>query len=328
MRFLRSLALCLLPLTALAAKKSTGDTFHDFHARSLSSAPIKLNDALFDELTSTPRDYTTAVLLTATEARFGCQMCREFQPEWDVLAKSWVKGDKAGESRVIFGTLDFIDGRNSFAKLMLQTAPVLMLFPPTTGPDAKLDGQPLRYEFTSGPQTAETVHRWLSRHLSEGPRPPIIRPINYIRIISLTTIVLGLITLFSVASPYVLPIVQNRNIWAAISLIMVLLFTSGHMFNHIRKVPYIAGDGKGGISYFAGGFSNQFGLETQIIAALYGILSFAAISLALKAPRIASAKTQQVAVIVWAIIMLGAYSFLLSIFRTKNAGYPFWLPPF
>ena len=40
------------------------------------------------------------------------------------------------------------------------------------------------------------------------------------------------------------------------------------MFNHIRKVPYVAGDGKGGISYFAGGFSNQFGMETQIVAAM------------------------------------------------------------
>lgn len=40
------------------------------------------------------------------------------------------------------------------------------------------------------------------------------------------------------------------------------------MYNHIRKVPYVTGDGKGGITYFAGGFSNQFGIETQIIAAV------------------------------------------------------------
>jgi len=40
------------------------------------------------------------------------------------------------------------------------------------------------------------------------------------------------------------------------------------MFNHIRKVPYVAGDGRGGVSYFAGGFSNQYGLETQIVAAM------------------------------------------------------------
>lgn len=49
---------------------------------------------------------------------------------------------------------------------------------------------------------------------------------------------------------------------------MVLMFTSGHMYNHIRKVPYITGNQRGGITYFAGGFSNQFGIETQIIAAI------------------------------------------------------------
>ena len=88
------------------------------------------------------------------------------------------------------------------------------------------------------------------------------------RVIALTTTILGSVTFLSIAWPYLLPVIQNRNMWAAISLIAILLFTSGHMFNHIRKVPYVAGDGRGGISYFAGGFSNQFGLETQIIAAM------------------------------------------------------------
>lgn len=96
----------------------------------------------------------------------------------------------------------------------------------------------------------------------------MVRPINYVKIVTTVTAVLGAITLFTVAAPYVMPIIQNRNLWAAISLIAVLLFTSGHMFNHIRKVPYVAGDGKGGVSYFAGGFQNQFGLETQIVAAM------------------------------------------------------------
>jgi oligosaccharyltransferase complex subunit gamma len=79
---------------------------------------------------------------------------------------------------------------------------------------------------------------------------------------------MAVVTALTVLSPYLLPIVQNRNLWAAISLIAILLFTSGQMFNHIRKVPYVAGDGKGGISYFAGGFQNQFGMETQIVAAI------------------------------------------------------------
>ena len=112
------------------------------------------------------------------------------------------------------------------------------------------------------------MYGWISRHLPDGPRPPIVRPVNYVRIVVVTTSILGVVTLFSVAAPYILPVVQNKNLWAAITLIAILLFTSGHMFNHIRKVPYVAGDGKNGLAYFAGGFQNQFGLETQIVAAM------------------------------------------------------------
>jgi oligosaccharyltransferase complex subunit gamma len=59
-----------------------------------------------------------------------------------------------------------------------------------------------------------------------------------------------------------------------------------------------------------------------------GVLAFSTITLALKVPRIADAKTQQVAVLAWAGVMFLMYSFLLSIFRFKNGGYPFFLPPF
>jgi oligosaccharyltransferase complex subunit gamma len=161
------------------------------------------------------------------------------------------------------------------------------------------------------------------------------------------TVVLGVGTALASASSFVLPIIQNRNIWASISLIAILLFTSGHMFNHIRKVPYIVGDGHGGVSYIAAGFQNQLGLETQIVAAICktnsfhitwfrklicyiidGVLSFCAITLAVKVPRISDSKSQQVAVIVWSVILFLVYSFLLSVFRVKNGGYPFSLPPF
>ena len=59
-----------------------------------------------------------------------------------------------------------------------------------------------------------------------------------------------------------------------------------------------------------------------------GILAFATISLALKVPRMADAKAQQIAVLVWGGVIFGMYSFLMSVFRVKNGGYPFWLPPF
>lgn len=48
----------------------------------------------------------------------------------------------------------------------------------------------------------------------------------------------------------------------------------------------------------------------------------------MKVPRIADSKGQQVAVFIWSAVLLGTYSFLLSVFKAKNGGYPFFLPPF
>ncbi|XXH03899.1 autophagy- protein 2 [Hypoxylon texense] len=328
MRWFPLLLSFALPFGSLAAKKSsTADRFSEFHVKSQASSPLKLADSSYKKLTSAPRDYSVAVLLTALDARFGCQLCTDFQPEWDVLGKSWAKGDKNGESRLIFGTLDFANGRDTFISLGLQSAPVLLLFQPTTGPHAGAGPEPIRYDF-SGPQTAENVHEWLARHLPDRPHPAVSRPINYIAWIVSTVLVLFFAAVGYNIWPYVLPVIQNRNVWAGLSLIGILLFTSGQMFNRIRKVPYVAGDGRGGISYFAGGFQNQYGLETQIVAFMYGVLSFATISLAIKAPRTRDPKMQQLAVIVWGSVLVLMYSFLLSVFRVKNGGYPFKLPPF
>ncbi|KKZ61824.1 hypothetical protein EMCG_03680 [[Emmonsia] crescens] len=317
--------ICLV--ISLSNAKSTADKYKTYQALAKSSTPIVLDDSTYNDLTSRPRDYHVAVILTAGDARYGCQLCREIEPEWDLLARSWTKGVQQDTPRLLFGTLDFSQGKNTFQKLMLQTAPVLMFFPPTVGSGAKADASPIRYDFNA-PLSADQISNWLNRYLPDGHKPPVVRPVNYGRIITITTLLLGAVTLFTVSSRFILPIIQNRNLWAAVSLIAILLFTSGHMFNHIRKVPYVAGDGKGGISYFASGFSTQFGLETQIVAAMYAILSFATIVLAMKTPRIADPKSQQVSVIVWGGVVFVMYSFLLSVFRTKNSGYPFFLPPF
>jgi oligosaccharyltransferase complex subunit gamma len=115
MKLLSLATAALLPLTALAAKKPTSDFFQTYNAKQLSaSSSFKLDDKTYAQLTKAPRDYSVAVLLTALEARFGCGLCNDFQPEYDLLARSWSKGDKAGEGRLLFGTLDFLDGKATF----------------------------------------------------------------------------------------------------------------------------------------------------------------------------------------------------------------------
>ena len=117
MNFLDLLTLSLLPVLCFGAKETNLGTFESYHARSQSSAPLRLDDTSYNALTAAPRNHSMVVLLTALEARFGCQLCREFQPEWDLLGKSWAKGDKRGESRILLGTLDFAEGKGTFQKV-------------------------------------------------------------------------------------------------------------------------------------------------------------------------------------------------------------------
>ena len=58
---------------------------------------------------------------------------------------------------------------------------------------------------------------------------------------------------------------------------------------------------------------------------LDGVLAFATIALAIKVPRMSDPRLQQAAVFIWAGVMLGMYSVLMSVFRVKNGGYPFHL---
>lgn len=114
----------LLPFSLLFAGVFADDPserFVEFQKKALSSSPVKLDDASYKKITAAPRDYSIAVLLTAQDARYGCQMCREFGPELDLLSTQWTKGDKAGNSRVLFALLDFNDGRDTFMSVSTGT---------------------------------------------------------------------------------------------------------------------------------------------------------------------------------------------------------------
>jgi oligosaccharyltransferase complex subunit gamma len=162
MLFLSYLTALLCTAGAAFAAKPKVDKFERFQSLSHGGA-IDLNDKTYNEITAAPRDYFTAVLLTAMDSRFGCVLCREFQPEWDIIARSWNKG-QVEDINLVFGTLDFTDGKETFKnvsekpqtpsvvgsnklQLMLQTAPVVLVFPPSTGPYATADG-PFSFEFT------------------------------------------------------------------------------------------------------------------------------------------------------------------------------------
>lgn len=103
--------------SGVLAARPSADRFEKFQSLSR-SGPVDLDSSSFKELTTTPRDYYAVVILTAMDARYGCVMCREFGPEWDMINRSWNKGTKLDGLKVVFGTLDFDRGKEVFQKVL------------------------------------------------------------------------------------------------------------------------------------------------------------------------------------------------------------------
>ncbi|KAK9390186.1 hypothetical protein V1515DRAFT_589469 [Lipomyces mesembrius] len=292
---------------------------------SLQPGVIRLTDNNFDSVVSAPRDYGLVVLLTAEAPQMGCHLCREFRPDYNLVAQSWRQEHPKGGEGLYFGVLDLRDGQKTFQKLQLKTAPNLWVYSPTVGADAG-PVQPFNYEIVGVPDVPGAIIRFIESHVS-GVHITIHRPRDYSKV--------ALTVLFMVAGlgsikyiyPFLRPVIESRAIWAGLSLVLILMFTSGHMFNNIRHTPYVAGNRDGGVQYVAPGFSSQYGFETQAIAVLYAFLTFGAISLATKTPRIPTRTKQTMAIGTWCTLVLCLFSLLLFIFRLKNRGYPFSLPP-
>lgn len=77
---------------------------------------IDMNNEIYADLITKPRDYSVMVLLTAMDSRYQCQMCKIFDPEYKLLAKSWNRKNPDGGD-LFFGVLDFNNGKETFMKV-------------------------------------------------------------------------------------------------------------------------------------------------------------------------------------------------------------------
>ncbi len=91
----------------------------------------------------------------------------------------------------------------------------------------------------------------------------IYKPFNPIPYIVLPVVGIASLAMLFVSYPYIWPVLQSKSLWTVLSLAMILVFTSGHMWSRIRGAPYTMGG-----SAIVGGFQNQVGAETDIVAAL------------------------------------------------------------
>jgi len=277
---------------------------------------IQLDEAKYDLLTAAKRNWSFAVHFTALDPRRKCNQCREFDPSWNAVGRAWATAPEEHRNNHFFATLDFDNGHGVFQRLGLTSAPVVYIFHATEGPRRPANGKygPLKFDFSSGfdPEPlAEQMSAYTPIQI------PYKAPIDW----TFWGSIASSVVLFLLAIPFILPALQSRWIWAAVTILTSLIMISGFMYTRIRGVPYVGSDG----NWIAGGFQHQFGQEVPVIAAIYGLLSAAFLMLIVIIPRQRSPMRQKVQVYLWTAIVMIMYSVLVSIFRIKNRGYPFKL---
>ncbi|GBE82000.1 Dolichyl-diphosphooligosaccharide--protein glycosyltransferase subunit 3 [Sparassis crispa] len=267
-------------------------------------------------LTHPSRDWSASIQFTAMDKRRRCSPCREFDPNFNSVAKAWTKVPAAERNAHFFGTIDFDNATPIFQKLGISSAPVVHVYPAAEGPRRPASGRtgPISYEFTHGFDAAPLAEQ-LSRFTPVTI--PYKAPIDFSQLGTFAAVSL----VAAVGIRFIYPVLLNRWTWAAVTVLVSLVMTSGYMFTRIRGMPNSGANGQ----WIAPGYQNQFGQEVQVVAMIYGSLSAAFLMLILVTPAQLSPSRQRAQVYLWTAVIFIMFSVLISFFKVKNRGYPFKL---
>ncbi|KAK4051333.1 oligosaccharyl transferase subunit ost3/OST6 [Microbotryomycetes sp. JL201] len=310
--------------THVSAKQTASSVPKRDRFRQLASSNngiVPLNSALYDEITATPRDYSVSIVLTAMSPQFKCAPCQLMQPEYDLVARQWKKQTRSDDNEHFFAVLDFVNGQEIYQRMNLQTAPTFQLFMPTEGPRASPKTSADTFDFGRAGFRAEAI----AQYVQSTAQVPLnfSRPVNKSKLFS--SVIIGFCMLFSTyrLRNQFKRIFQLQHLWAFGTLFVILLMTSGYMWNQIRRPPYIQAGPKGQVSYVTGGYSNQLGVETHIVAGIYGVLGFSAFALSNILPTVRDPVKQRLGVYLWTGISFVMFGVLINLFKIKQGGYPF-----
>ncbi|RKP10415.1 hypothetical protein THASP1DRAFT_12841 [Thamnocephalis sphaerospora] len=280
---------------------------------------LVLNDKNFPKYVEEPRDYSLIIIFSVHSNAFKCEPCERFESEYRLVTSSWEKMGNPNE--LVFAYVDFGDGRHSFGKMSITSAPAGLYLPPTLGPNAS-KADPIGYDFNRHGLIAEQFAEFVRK--VNGIEMTIYRPIDWVKRGITAAVIITSLVAFKLMFKHILVVIRSVRAWSSLTLVIILMMTSGFMWNQIRHPPYMGGSASHP-EYIAPGFQTQFGVETQIMAVLYAACAFATVSLVTRVPKIRDGMTQRVVAFVWLLVLVVGYSLIMMTFRKKNGSYPFKL---
>ena len=114
-----------------------------------------------------------------------------------------------------------------------------------------------------------------------------------------------------------------ENIFVFGAMVFSTIMCSGYMWNQIRHPPYVGRSSPGQSGLISPGYQSQYGIETNVVAGLYLLISASFIGLS-KVKSVSGLGRFVVFTILMGTFMV-SYSMMMKIFKVKNGGYPFKL---
>lgn len=284
---------------------------------------IKLTSSNYEKILGGPSDSYIVLLLTATNPEIGCVLCNGLTPEYQKMVNSWVKDHPNGDN-LFFARADFADGHTDiFKRFQLNSVPKLFFYSPSDDQrDITTSFKPLNF-----PHDQSQFAGYVSNMISQATKIPfqIYEEVNYGSAIITFFFVFLIVIGIRKNTRKVVAIITRRELWGFLTVLSILLFVNGYMYNAIRGTPYARVGADGSVSYFAPGQQQQVGAETQIMTFIYSILAFSVVSLITKATSISDDKVHLGVIGALLGVILVFYSILMSIFQFKSGGYPYHL---
>lgn len=276
---------------------------------------IKLNADKFKKFINVQRNYSFIVMMTALSPQRSCHICRQAHEEFMVTASSYKNSPHFESKRLYFGSVDYDEGSDVFNSLNINSAPCFLYFSEKGNPKNPDELNIQRLGFG-----ADVISRWIAE--KTGMSIKIIRPPNMS-----TPIILICLSIMTSTALYLtrnsLTMIFNRNVWAISSVAIVLLMTSGQMWNHIRGAPLMQ-RGRNQNNYIHSSSSGQFVIETYIVMLMNAGIAIGMV-LMTDALKSADGKRKKFLARVGLFMMIIFFSLLLSVFRQKSYGYPYRL---
>ncbi|SCU88255.1 LADA_0E09098g1_1 [Lachancea dasiensis] len=306
---------------------------------------ITLTNSNYERILGGQREAYMVVLLTSTNPSIGCSLCMELEPEFATISDSWYKDHPSGlsadgEHALFFAKADFEPKTNNevFMNFKVNNVPrVLFLSPDQDIGTFNQINLPSEGGITRMAAIVHTLKDAIGISDFE-----IYQPINWgsVSITAMATFLVAL--LVRQYKPIAIKMLTSKTVWGLGTVAIIVLWNAGYMFNSIRGSQFagMTQDGSAVVYFLEGQQQNQFGVETQIISVIYGILASSTVALIAfvpyakkfyshdKAGRPSPSKASLIELaltVSFLVALYVVYSALTAVFGLKSSGYPFKL---